>query len=62
MNIKKGQYVYVARTIDCRKTGGPLIPEFALAKVLIRRRDGRLWVDLGEYGGKRHLSRKDIQL
>jgi hypothetical protein len=66
MVIKKNQTVWVARTLDLRSTGGPLIPEFAMAKVLIRRRDGRLWVDFGihnnEYDGKRHLHRKDVQL
>jgi hypothetical protein len=59
--FKKGQKAFVARTIDLRKTGGPLIPEFALATVLIRRRDGRLWVDLKDNGGQRHLYPQDLQ-
>lgn len=62
MKIKKNQTVYVARTIDLRYTGGPIIPEFALAKVLVCRRDGRLWVDLKDNGGKRHLNRNDVQI
>ena len=62
MNIKKNQYVFMSRTIDCRRTGGPLIPEFSVAKVLIRRRDGRLWVDLEDNGGRRHVYRKDVQI
>ena len=61
MKIKKGQSAFVARTIDCRNTGGPLIPKGAGVTVLIRCRDGQtLWVDLGKHGGRRRVFRKDI--
>jgi hypothetical protein len=41
------------------KTGGPLIPKNSLATVLVRRRDGRLWVNVHNFG-RRHLMPEDV--
>ena len=57
---KNGLYA-TARKIDMSKTGGPIIPKGICVRVLIRRRDGRLWVDPGIVFGKRHLYQHDLE-
>lgn len=57
--FKKNQSVYTMRAIDMRATGGPLMPNGTCVHILTVRRDGRLWVDCGQYG-KRHLLSKDV--
>ena len=47
------------KDLDMRKTGGPFIPAGTIVMVLIRRRDGRLWIDSKQFG-KRHLYPKDL--
>jgi hypothetical protein len=59
MNFHKYQLVFVAKKMDLRKTGGPFIPKNTLATVLVRRRDGRVWVDIHEFG-QRHVYAKDL--
>lgn len=52
--FKKNQILYTARKLDLSSTGGPIIPLGAKVTVLRVRRDGRLWVDIRNFG-QRHL-------
>jgi len=52
--FSKNQTVFLVEELDMTATGGPKIPANTLATVLIRRCDGRLWVDILGFG-KRHL-------
>lgn len=59
MEFDKHQLVFIRRDLDMTKTGGPLIPKNSLATVLVRRRDGRLWVNVHNFG-RRHLMPEDV--
>ena len=67
MNLpKKNQMVFVSRKIDMTKTGGPIIPEFAHAKVLKRHRDNTVWLEfqdqkIADECGRRRLLVSDLQ-
>lgn len=50
----KHQTVFFREDMDLRATGGPLIAKNTLACVLVRRRDGRLWVNVHGFG-QRHV-------
>lgn len=59
MKFDKYQTAFLKRTLDMRKTGGPLIPKGTQVFVLIRRKDGRLWCNIPDFG-KRHLMPEDL--
>jgi hypothetical protein len=54
MAIRKGTLVETNRDIDCRSTGGPLIPKGSRAIVKIVRKTGELWVEFHDFG-HRHV-------
>ncbi len=61
----KGKLVETAVDIDCRSTGGPLIPKGTQAIVKIVRKTGELWVEFlptgtGDHFGHRHLDPNDV--
>ena len=57
----KGKLVETTIHIDCRCTGGPLIPKGTQAVVKVVRRTGKLWVEFlpvtaaGDHFGHRHV-------
>jgi hypothetical protein len=56
-----GKQIETTRDIDCRSTGGPLIPKGSRAIVKIVRRTGELWVEFlptadGDHFGHRHIN------
>jgi hypothetical protein len=61
----KGKLVEATVHIDCRSTGGPLIPKGTKAVVKIVRKTGELWVEFlptatGDHFGHRHVHPNDV--
>lgn len=59
--FKVGSRVRLARSIDCRRTGGPLMRRGEKGNALRCNRDGGIWVSL-ETIGKRRFLRDDLKL
>jgi len=51
----KEKQIETTRDIDCRPTGGPLIPKGSKAVVKIVRKTGELWVEFENFG-HRHIN------
>ncbi len=48
--MKKNTKFYFIKSLDMTNTGGPYIPQGTKGRVLIKRRDGRIFVDIEGFG------------
>jgi hypothetical protein len=59
--MKKNAKFTLVEDMNLTSTGGPLIPKGTQGQVLIRRRDGRFWVNIFQFG-RRHLNSWDSRI
>lgn len=59
--MKKNTKFTFVEDVDMTSSGGPLIPKGAQGQVLVRRRDGRIWVNVFNFG-QRHFNSWDSRI